>query len=64
MLYSILIWVLCPLSQHLFKVLKLAPLQPSSTLAYIARDFLVLPLSPFIIIYIHIIFAQDLHLLL
>ena len=46
-----------------FSVLKLAPLQPSSTLAYIASDFLVLPLSPFIIIHIHIIFAQDLHLL-
>ena len=29
-LYSISIWVLCSLSQHLFKVLKLAPLQPSS----------------------------------
>ena len=33
-------------------------------LAYIASDFLVLPLSPFIAIHIHIIFAQDLHLLL
>ena len=29
-LYLISIWVLCSLSQHLFKVLKLAPLQPSS----------------------------------
>ena len=63
MLYSISIWVLCSLSQQLSKVLKLAPLQPSSTLAYIASDFLVLPLNPFIIICIHIIFAQDLHLL-
>ena len=30
MLYSILIWVLCSLGQHLFNVLKPAPLQPSS----------------------------------
>ena len=36
-----------------------APLQPSSTLATIASDFLVLPLSPFIAIYIRTIFAQD-----
>ena len=30
MLYSISIWVLCSLGQQLSKVLKLAPLQPSS----------------------------------
>ena len=45
-------------------VLKLAPLEPSSTLAYIASDFLVLPLSPIIIICIQIIFAHHSHLLL
>ena len=43
-------------------------LETSSTAAFkhlatIASDFLVLPLSPFIIIYIQIILAQDLHLL-
>ena len=63
-LYLILIWVICSLSQHLFKVL----IETGSTAAfklsaYIASDFLVLPLSPSIIICIHIIFAQDLHLL-
>ena len=63
MLYSISIWVLCSLGQQLFKALKPALLQPSSTLAYIPSDFLVLPLSPLITIYIHIIFTQDLHLL-
>ena len=41
------------------QVLTPAPLQPSSTLATIASDFLVLPLSPFIAIYIRTIFAQD-----
>ena len=63
-LYSILIWVLFSLSQHLSKVLKPAPLQPIKHLAYIASDFLVSLLSPFIGIHIHNIFAQDLHLLL
>ena len=48
--------------QH--SLLKLAPLQPSSTLAYIASDFLVLPLSPLIIIHIHIIFVQHLHFII
>ena len=41
------------------QVLKPAPLQPSSTLAYIASDFLVLLLSPSITIYICFIFTQD-----
>ena len=58
-LYLISIWVLCSLSQLLSKVLKPAPLQPSSILAYIASDFLDYLLSPLIAIHICFIFAQD-----
>ena len=43
----------------LSKVLKLAPLQPSSILATIASDFLDYLLSPLIAIHICFIFTQD-----
>ena len=39
--------------------LKLAPLQPSSTLAYIASNFLDYLPSPLIAIHFHFIFTQD-----
>ena len=62
-LYLTLIWVLCSLSQHLFKSWNWLHCSLQVLLATIASDFLVLPLSPFIIIYIQIILVQDLHLL-
>ena len=51
-LYLTSIWVLCSLGQHLFKSWNWLHCSLQVLLATIASDFLVLPLSPFIIIYI------------
>ena len=64
MLYSISIWVLYSLSQPPSKSWNWLHCSPSSTLATISSDFLVLLLSPLIIIHILFIITQDSYLII